>query len=122
MIKAQNKVLRTIFDCKRSNDAWMHSKGRILSVSELYKRVITKTCLKHHYNQLPEYFSEHIMPQKNFMLDKDKNNHLLRSSKTNMFDYEIGDKTNNQPFINNCIAVWNSSNLKLKSKPYNYNK
>ena len=81
---------------------------------ELYKRVITKTCLKHHYNQLPKYFSDHIMPQKN----KDKNMHL-RSNKINMFDYEICGKTNNQPFINNCVAVWNSSDLKLKSKPYN---
>ena len=118
LIKAQNKVLRTIFDCKRSDDAWRHSKGRILTVPELYKRVITKTCLKHHFNQLPQYFAENIMPKKNFILEKDKNKHLLRSNKINMFDYKRCDKTYNQPFTNNCIAFWNSSNLKLKSKPY----
>ena len=80
--------------------------------------MITKICLKHHFNQLPKYFAENNMPKKNFMVEKDQNNHLLRSGKINMFDYEKSDKTYNQPFTNNCISVWNSSNLKLKSKPY----
>ena len=35
-----------------------------------------------------------------------------------MFDYERNEKNYNQQFTNNCIAFWNSSNLKLKSKPY----
>lgn len=49
LTKLQNKVIRILFDYKRSEDAWNHSKGRILTIPELYNKALTRICIKHHY-------------------------------------------------------------------------
>ena len=40
----QNKVIRILFDCKRSKDAWHYAKERIPTVKQLYQDTITNTC------------------------------------------------------------------------------
>ena len=47
LVKLQSKVLRILFNCKRSQDAWKHSNGNISSIKDLYKITIQKLCMKH---------------------------------------------------------------------------
>ena len=43
LVNIQSKVLRILFKCYRTADAWRHSDGQINSISELYNNVIKKT-------------------------------------------------------------------------------
>ena len=43
----QNKVLRILFNCKRSEDAWHYAKNRIPTVKQLYHDTITNICKNH---------------------------------------------------------------------------
>jgi hypothetical protein len=48
LIKLQNRILRIMFSCKRSEDAWRHNEdNKILSVKQLYLLEIAKLRLKH---------------------------------------------------------------------------
>ena len=118
LVKIQNRVLRIIFDCKRSEDAWHHSKNRIQNIKELYLKTVTRICLKHHYNQLPEHFSHCVLPPKNN--DKGTNyKHNLRSNLHKPYNYRCVSYTqDNFKFTENCIKIWNEKPLDFKMKPY----
>ena len=116
LITLQNKILRIIFDCKRSEDAWRHSNGRILTVNELYNRSLTNICLRHHYNRLPESFSSYVMPNKYIDRTSNTHNYNLRSSKETSYNYERSPTYS--LFQENCRRIWNASDINTKSKPY----
>ena len=40
--RIQDKIIRILFDSKRTQDAWNHTKGRILTIKELYETTIIK--------------------------------------------------------------------------------
>ncbi len=63
LVKLQSKVLRTIYDYKRSEDAWNYNNGRIKSIEALYESLIKKMCVKHHSTLLPKTFAETVMPK-----------------------------------------------------------
>ena len=112
LIKLQNKVLRILFDCKRSQDAWRYSKGRILSVAELYEQVITRICIKHHRNQLPHYFAENIMPEK-YNAAESTTYYTLRSERHRPYDYLVNTSVTSI-FYKKCITIWNGMTLKTR--------
>ena len=60
--KIQSKIIKIIFNCKRSDDAWRHANGNIPSVINLYDTVIKKICMKHHCGKHLYHFSTNIMP------------------------------------------------------------
>ena len=113
----QNKVIRIVYNCKRSDDAWNENHGRILNIQQLYQKVITRICYKHHANFLPKYFSKEIMPNVDYY--NERRNRKTRSSIHNIFDYA---KTNNpikaNNFKENCIKLWNEQSSETKTKPY----
>ena len=84
--KLQNKVIRILFDCRRSQDAWRQSNNRILTLPELYKKVLTRICIKHHHNLLPDHFSSNIMPTMNTSIHSSRA-HTLRSDKHRLLNY-----------------------------------
>ena len=111
LTKLQNKVLRILFDCKRTADAWRYSKGRILSVTELYDQVITRICIKHHSNQLPYHFAENIMPEK--CKSTECKTYTLRSDKHRPYNYKINTSVTST-FYRKCTTIWNDMMLKTK--------
>ena len=64
--KLQNKILRIIYIIKRSEDAWRHNNNAILPIKELYDKIITNICFKHHTRMLPIYVVDNIMPSHNY--------------------------------------------------------
>ena len=63
IIKLQNKVVRIIYSCQRTTDAWKHDNGRTLTIQNLYNKVIYRICYKHHAKLLPKHFLKEIMPK-----------------------------------------------------------
>ena len=64
LVKLQNKVLRILFSCKRSEDAWeMDRNQKILKIRHLYLQEIAKLCFKHHLDLNPSIINS-IMPEK----------------------------------------------------------
>ena len=63
LLRLQSKVLRIIFDCKRSGDAWIHNNYQIDNIQDLYYDVIKKLCTKHHAGLLPCKFAKSVMPE-----------------------------------------------------------
>ena len=114
--KLQSKILRTIFNCKRSDDAWRHNNGRIETIYELYEKVLKRQCCKHHLNLLPDYFATEIMPKFN----KQTQNRMTKTSLTGMYDYE--KPNHGYIFKHNCSKAWNNQTLHKKSIPYQYEK
>ena len=114
--KIQNKVLRILFDCKRSEDAWRHANGRILTVDELYKKSIVRLCTKHHFNILPTYFSNEIMPKIRRSIS---HNHNLRSNESTKHNYlQKRPSEHLTELQNQCILTWNKLPAGQKDKPY----
>lgn len=117
LVKLQNKVLRILFKCKRTDDAWRHSHKQIQTIPELYTQVITRTCFKHFYGQLPEYFSSNIMPTRNVHTQEDTI-YNLRSKEYKPYNYQV-ELTSSTAFHNNCISIWNkipvSNKLRIKN-------
>ena len=117
LTKMQNKVLRIMFNFRRTEDAWRYSNNRIQNVKELYKNTITRICLKHHYNQLPQYFSTYILPPKNDLICLTDCGYNLRSNEHKLYNYK--QVFNNKLiFTENCIDMWNGMPLEFKQKPY----
>ena len=112
LVKLQSKVLRILFNCHRSADAWRHADNKIDSINKLYMNVIKKLCVKHHYQCLPNNFSENIMPKLNV---SQLGNRISRISLNNMYDYENSQDTSSTPFKTNCVQNWNSLPFNLKS-------
>ena len=117
LVQLQNKVMRVVFNCKRTLDAWKHSGDRILSIQDLYIKTISRICTKHHYNQLPNYFSTYIMPTKQsntcVLL---QNDHKLRSRKHLLVNYH--EDTSSSIFQKSCSQIWNKLPLLTKQAPY----
>ena len=111
--KLQSKVLKIVFDCKRSEDAWRHNNGRIDPIPILYEKVLKRQCYKHHLDLLPATFSEEIMPQFNFSQMQNK---ITKSSLNSMYDYK--KSTSGYIFKHNCSKIWNNQPLHQKSIPY----
>ena len=40
LVKLQSKIVRILLDCARSQDAWRHCNGHIISIHNLYNIVI----------------------------------------------------------------------------------
>ena len=119
LIKLQSKVLRLIFNCKRSDDAWRHNNGQIKSIKHLYSDVIKKICLKHHYELLPCNFSKFLMPDFNAI---QLQNRVTRISLEQMYNYRNSFTSTNTPFKYNCVKIWNSQSVDLKTLPYTSSK
>ena len=115
--KLQSKALRTIFDCKRSGDAWRHNNKRIEPVTALYEKTIIRQCNKHHMELLPPTFAERIMPTMNL---KQLQNKITRPSLNTMYNYE--QHLQDSPFKKNCSKAWNDLKLEQKSIPYTHDK
>ena len=115
LYKLQSKVLRILLNCKRSDDAWRHSNGKVISVANLYGNVIKKLCMKHHCDRLPHIFSTNIMPKLNISHLGNKISHI---SLNQMYDYEIKTTKSTTDFQHNCIRYWNSLPMAIKSLPY----
>ena len=114
--KIHNRVLRIIFNCRRTEDAWYHNNNRIQNIQELYTQKIIRICLKHHYKQLPDYFSSQILPEK--YCDNNVNfGYNLRSNEHKPYNYKRC-KESNLKFTESCFKIWNSMSLKTKQKPY----
>ncbi|NRB82011.1 MAG: reverse transcriptase family protein [Saccharospirillaceae bacterium] len=122
MINIQNKVLRIIFNCSRTEDAWKHNNNRILNVKELFNRTIKRICFKHHSNLLPNYFSQNVMPLCNSTQTLQTTNcdniKSTRSSIHNKYNYKNTLYTNTTPFKNSCITLWNELPLETKRIAY----
>ena len=116
----QNKAIRIVYDCYRSADAWSQN-DRIQTIEELYRKVITRTCYKHHSKLLPKYFAENKMP--NLMYYDEKRPEKTRNTLNNMLDYRHltkNDTNYNNPFITDCIHMWNEQTIDEKRKPYEH--
>ena len=119
LIKLQSKVLRILFNCHRSTDAWRHADNKISNIKKLYINVIKKLCTKHHYQTLPSNFSENIMPKLNI---NQLENKISRISLNDMYNYKTCQEINSTPFKTNCIKNWNSLSFELKTLPYSTGK
>ena len=59
----QNRIMRILFSCKRTNDAWNSViNNNILTIKQLYNIEIAKLCYKHHTKSLPVLMNS-AMPQ-----------------------------------------------------------
>ena len=115
LVKLQSKVLRILFNCFRTADAWRHSNGTVNDIRDLYKNVIKKQCMKHHFGLLPSNFRKNTMPSINYtQLD----NRISRISLNLMYDYKIFKKDYTSDFKMNCTQLWNSLPFDIKSMPY----
>ena len=69
LIRLQSKVLRIIFDCKRSGDAWIHNNNQIDSIQDLY--IYIMMLLKNYVQSIMlDYCLVNLLSQscQNFML------------------------------------------------------
>ena len=115
LVKLQSKVLRILFNCYRTLDAWKHSNGQISDIRDLYSTVIRKLCMKHQFEALPKNFSENIMPNLNI---NQLENRISRISLKDMYNYRNCQKLDSTQFKTNCIKHWNSLSFELKVLPY----
>ena len=115
LMKLQSKVIRIIFDCKRSEDAWKHNNSKISSIKELYSNVINRLCFKHHAGLLPSYFCENIMPEFNIVQLQNK---VTRITLDQMYNYKNTLSSMNTKLKASCVKTWNVLSLDTKSLPY----
>ena len=119
LVKLQSKIIRIIFGCARTQDAWNHCNDRINSVTTIYNNVIKKLCMKHHFGMLPLYFSNFVMPD--FNIDQLQNK-ISRISLDKMYDYKKSPNLLETNLKSNCINKWNALSLDLKTLPYSNSK
>ena len=119
LVKLQSKVLRILFKCYRTSDAWKHSNGQISDIRNLYSTVITKLCMKHQFEALPKNFSTNIMPELNVTQLENK---ISRISLKDMYNYKNCQNPNSTQFKTSCIKNWNSLSFDLKVLPYSSGK
>ena len=115
LLKLQSKVLRVIYNCKRSDDAWRNNDNRIKPINDLYNMTIGKMCLKHHLGLLPNSFADRVLPKLNIAQLEHR---ITRISLTQMYNYKKLPKDQDTPFRMNCIAIWNKLPLDIKGLPY----
>ena len=110
LCKLQNKTLRILFECKRSEDAWEAAGKQILKLENLYKHETAKLCFKHHTNKLPPHFHKSVMPT---IPTSVSHHYNLRNNNCSQYNYLIDHKYS-LSFSNNCITTWNSLPYNLK--------
>ena len=115
LVRLQSKVLRILFNCYRTADAWRHCNGRITDIRSLYNIVIKKLCMKNHFGFLPSNFCNNTMPQFNFTQLGNRISHI---SLNQMYDYKTIKNEYTSPFKANCIHLWNSMPFEIKVLPY----
>ena len=115
LVKLKSKVLRIILNCYRTTDAWRHTSGSIKDIRELYKTMLNKLSMKHHYGSLPTNFSQNIMPEFNVGQLKNK---VSRISLETMYNYKNSKNTCDSKLKKNCISNWNSLAFEIKVLPY----
>ena len=113
VIKIQNKVIRILFNTKRSDDGWREVINKLLPIKELYKVEIAKFCFKHVNNTLPEHFSHNVMPK----FATSVHNVPTRHSYHLNYLLEAGLYTPlaSKSFTTQCTKVWNSIPNLLKT-------
>ena len=114
LCKLQNKTLRILFECKRTEDAWQATGNKILKLEQLYQHETAKLCFKQHINILPLYFNKTIMPT---LSDSISHQYNLRNNTDKQYNYIIDNKQQ-LSFSKNCITTWNSLPKDLKEMPY----
>ena len=119
LIKLQSKILRILFNCYRTADAWKHSNGQIKDIRDLYSTVIRKLCMKHQFEALPKNFSVNIMPEMNI---NQLENKVTRISLSDMYDYKKCQNLDRTHFKSSCIKTWNELSMDLKVLPYSSGK
>ena len=112
--KMQDKLLRILFNTRRSEDAWSYVKNKIVPVQELYKIEISKLCYKHVLDELPESFVHNVMPS--FASEI----HNIDTRHSTSHNYQL-QKSNVSPlaynsFTTQCIKIWNSIPHKIKNQ------
>ena len=117
LVTLQSKVLREVFDYKRSEDAWNHNSGRIQSIKTLYENVIKKLCIKHHFGILPKNFTDFVMPKLSMNILQRR---ISRTNLQHMYNYLPGKSEEITPFKTSCIKIWNNQPFEIKSAPYSY--
>ena len=115
LVKLQSKVLRILFNCYRTADAWRYSNGQIKSIRVLYSTVIKKLCMKHHFGLLPNCISENLMPE---LYVNQLENKVTRISLKDMYNYKNYENLDTTHFKANCSKIWNSLSFELKLLPY----
>ena len=115
LVKLQSKVLRILFNCYRTADAWRYCNGHITDIRSFYKSVIKKLCMKNHFNILPSNFCNNTMPQNNFTKLGNRISHI---SLNQMYDYATTKNEYISHFKANCIHLWNSMPFDIKVLPY----
>ena len=119
LVKLQHKVLRIIFDCKRTDDALRHNNLQISSIMQLYCNVINRLCFKHHTGLLPCNFGNKIMPE--FNIDQ-LQKRVTRISLDQMYNYKNTYTSMNTNFKANCVKFWNILPKETKALPYSSSK
>ena len=115
LIKLQSKVLRIIYSCKRSDDAWRNNDNEIKMVKDLYNMNIGTICLKHHLGSLPNGFANEVMPNLNV---NQLGNKITRISLNQMYNYKKLTGNHDTSFKMSCIKIWNALPLDIKALPY----
>ena len=114
LVKLQNKVLRILFSCKRSEDAWeMDKDQKILRIRHLYYQEIAKLCYKHHLDLNPSIINN-IMPEKYNNTNSTK--FVTRSKTTHNYKYNKNNTT--KTLTKNCTKIWNNLPTELKNLAY----
>ena len=112
LIKLQNRTLRILFECYRTDDAWRYADNKILRLNDLYKIEIIKLCYKQQTNILPDTFSKENMQTLNNDIDRP---YTLRDSHLNRYKHQTKDTTS--PFTDNCVNNWNQLPDELRCIP-----
>ena len=107
----QNRIMRIIFSCKRTEDAWnCNTDQKILTIKQLYHFEIAKLCFNHHCKYLPTSMNS-AMPD---FYDPDYDR--VTKSMT-AHNYKHSSK-NNKTLSHNCISTWNSLPSGIKNIAY----
>ena len=111
----QNKTLRILFECKRTNDAWLATENKILRLDNLFRHEIAKLCFKHHTHKLPAHFQEMAMPT--LPIRQSTHHYNLRNNTDNQYNY-LNDEKYQLTFSYNCIKSWNNLPYVIKKIAY----
>ena len=110
----QNRIMRILFSCKRTNDAWNSvTDNNILTIKQLYNIEIAKLCYKHHTKSLPVPMNS-AMPH---LYDPEKDK---KTKSMTAHNYKNTVKQN-KTLSRNCISIWNNLSLEIKNTAYTYN-
>jgi hypothetical protein len=113
LIKLQNKTLRILFSCYRTEDAWRYTNNKILPLKQLYKHEVAKFCYKHQNNMLPNTFVEDNMPNKQNDYLATQQYHL-RDTHNNRYTHERHTTT----IITKFTQIWNDLPDDIREIPY----